>query len=159
MSLTRDLLASYTRPRQVIRRLLDRGENDAFAFGILMIACFVLFVSRWPSLAREAHLDPEIPLQALLGGALMGLVLIAPLMFYVIAGFSHLVAKIFHGKGNFYGARLSLFWSLLVVSPMVLLRGLVDGFIGAGPQATLMAGVLSLAFIYIWLACLIEAES
>ncbi len=159
MSLTRDLLASYTRPRQVIRRLLDRGENDAFAFGILMIACGVLFVSRWPSLARAAHLDPEIPLQALLGGALMGLVLIAPLMFYVIAGVSHLVAKIFQGRGNFYGARLSLFWSLLVVSPLVLLRGLVDGFIGAGPQATLMAGVLSLTFIYIWLACLVEAES
>ena len=89
----------------------------------------------------------------------MALILIAPLLFYAVAGFSHLIAKAFRGKGDYFGARLALFWSLFAVTPLFLLRGLVDGFIGPGPQATVVAGLLMVAFLYIWLACLIEAET
>lgn len=159
MALTSDLVSTYRRPRTVIRRLLDQGENEGRALGILIIACFIIFVARWPSLSREAFLDPSIPLQGRMGGALVGLVLIAPLLFYGLAALSHLVAKVFKAKGSFYSTRLALFWSLFATTPLFLLVGLVDGFIGAGPAATVSQLILLVVFMYIWLSCLIEAET
>jgi len=116
----------------------------------LIVACALAFVAQWPSLARAAHLAPGIPLNARLGGALMGWMIIAPLGFYALAALSHLVARTLGGHGSWYGARVALFWTLLVVSPLWLLLGLVAGFIG--PGATLKATGLALlvAFVAIW---------
>lgn len=159
MAFSSDLVASYIRPRKTMRSVLNRGKTEGYALGILMISCFVIFIARWPSLAREAHLDPSIPLQARMGGALMGLVMIAPLLLYGVAALSHLVAKIFRGKGDFFTARLALFWSLFVVTPLFLLVGLVDGFIGKGPESSAVQFILLVVFLYIWGASLIEAET
>ncbi len=159
MALTSNLVSTYTRPKVVIRGMLDQGENEGRAVGILIIACFIIFVARWPSLSREAFLDPSIPLQGRMGGALVGLVLIAPLLFYGLAALSHLVAKIFNGKGSYYSARLALFWSLFATTPLFLLVGLVDGFIGEGSASTVCQFILLIVFLYIWLFCLIEAEA
>ena len=159
MALTNDLVASYVRPRQVMRDQLARGENEGRALGILLIACVVFFVAQWPGLAREAFFDPSIPLPARLGGAMMGSIMIAPLMFYALAAISHGIATLFGGRGDHFGARLALFWSLFVTTPLFLLVGLVDGFIGAGP-ALIACEILRFGvFVFIWLSCLIEAET
>ena len=159
MALSSDMVASYIRPRKTMRSVLQRGESEGYALGILMVSCVVIFVARWPSLAREAHLDPSIPLQARMGGALMALVMIAPLLLYALAALSHVVAKVFRGKGDFFAARLALFWSLFVVTPLFLFVGLVDGFIGKGPESSAAQFILLAAFLYIWGASLIEAET
>ena len=86
-------------------------------------------------------------------------VIVLPLVMYGVAAITHLVAKMFGGKGSFYTARLALFWTLLAMSPLILFYGLVRGLIGPGDQATLVGGVGGLAFVIIWLACLREAES
>jgi hypothetical protein len=51
-----------------------------------------------------------------------------------------------------------LFWSLLVIAPIVLLLGLVAGFIGPGAAANAISLLLLLAFFYIWGSSLMEAE-
>ena len=123
-----------------------------------MVACLLIFIAQWPRLSREAFLQPEIPLDVRIGGALMGWVFIAPLLFYGLAALSHVISRLAGGQGSYFGARLALFWSLLVISPIVLFLGLVAGFIGAGPAANATSLLLLLAFLYIWGSSLMEAE-
>lgn len=124
----------------------------------MTVACLLFFVAQWPRLSREAFLDPSIPLEARLGGALLGWLFIAPLAFYGLGALTHLTARLFGGQGSFYAARLALFWSLLVISPLVLLLGLVSGFIGQGPAQNATGLLLLGAFLYIWGSGLWEAE-
>ncbi|MCV2876891.1 YIP1 family protein [Rhodobacteraceae bacterium XHP0102] len=158
MSVTRDIVASWRSPRAVIRAMLDRGRREDRAIAFVMIACFLLFVAQWPSLSREAFLDPSVPLQARLSITFFSMMMVMPLMLYILAALSHVLAKITRGRGSFYSARLALFWSLLVTSPLFLLYGLVAGFIGQGPAMTAMGVVTLLGFFAIWLSCLFEAE-
>ena len=99
MPVTRDIVATYRGPRRVVRRLLDMGVREDRALVILVGACVVVFVAQWPRLAREAHLTDQA-LNPLLGGALLGWLFIAPLLFYVLALLSHGVARLARGHGT-----------------------------------------------------------
>ncbi|AZB63202.1 YIP1 family protein [Cereibacter sphaeroides] len=158
MAVTTDIVQSYRHPRTVIRRYLDAGENEGRALIILMGACLLIFVSQWPILARQAFLDPSQPLEARMSGALMGTVFLLPLLCYGLAALSHLVARLFGGKGSFFGARLALFLALLATAPLMLLNGLVGGFIGEGPGVLIVGFLVLSGFLGIWLLMLIEAE-
>ena len=125
---------------------------------MLMAGCVLAFLSQLPRLAREAHLSGE-ELNPMLGGALFAWLFIAPLMFYLIAALSHLVAKLFKGQGDWFGARLALFWAFLAASPLMLLNGLTAGFVGQGPALTLVGFVWFMAFLWIWLSSLKTAET
>ncbi len=142
-----------------MRRHLAAGVREDRALGFLVVACLLIFVAQWPRLARQAHLDDTVPLQALIGGALMGWIFIAPLIFYAIAAVSALVSRFAGGRGDWYRARLALFWSLLAVSPLWLLNGLLAGFIGAGPVVTVLGLAVLAVFLYLWGAALVEAET
>lgn len=158
MAITTDILASYRHPRAVIRAKLAAGVREDRALAALFGACGLIFVAQWPGLARAAYIDPSIPLEARLTGALLGAVFLLPLFAYALAAFSHLLARGFGGKGTFFAARLALFWSLLAISPLMLLQGLVAGFVGAGAAFTALGlGVLA-AFVYLWVNAMIEAE-
>jgi hypothetical protein len=141
-----------------MRRHLAAGQREDRVLAFLICACAIIFVAQWPRLSREAFLKPEIPLEALLGAALVGWVFVMPLVFYGIAALSHLVARIVGGQGTWFTARLALFWTLLVISPLILLQGLVAGFLGSGVELTLINGVVTLAFFAIWGISLSEAE-
>lgn len=158
MSATRDILQSYRNPRVVIRRHLARGVNEGRVFIFLVGACLLVFIAQWPRLSREAFLDATVPLDARLGAAMLGWLFIAPLFFYALAGVSYLVARLMGGQGSAFGARLALFWSLLVVTPLWLLQGLVAGFIGAGPQLTVVGALLLGAFFWVWISSLVETQ-
>lgn len=157
MSATDDILRSYRAPRAVMRSLLARGRSEPWALSILLAALAVIFVAQWPRLSRIAHLDPDQPLTGLMLGT--GLAALAALpAFYLLAGASHVIARALGGRGSFYGARLALFWALLAASPLMLLQGLVAGFIGAGAQLTFVSAAVGLVFAVIWLAALRVAE-
>ncbi len=158
MALGPDILATYAGPRTVMRRLLAQGQREDRALVYLMLGCALIFVAQWPRLAREAHLNDAVPLDALLGGALMGWLFLAPLALYGLAALAHLVARLLGGCGGWYGARLALFWSLLASSPLWLLNGLVAGFIGPGSALTLTGLVALTVFGLFWLLSLVEAE-
>ncbi|GAA6192541.1 YIP1 family protein [Phaeobacter sp. NW0010-22] len=157
MPVTTDILATYRGPGRVINRLLEMGQREDRALAILMAGCSMVFVAQMPRLAREAHLTGQ-ELNMLLGGALLGWVIIAPLMFYIIAAVSHIVAQIFGGRGEWYGARLALFWALLAASPLLLLQGLVAGFIGPGTELNIVGGLWVAVFSWFWISGLRQAE-
>lgn len=159
MAISTEIFRTYRAPRDVMRRLLAAGQREDRAIAYLMGACVIIFVAQWPRLQREAMLNPEgPPLEAQISGALMGWVFIAPLMFYGIAALSHIIAKLFGGRGTWWGARMALFWTLLVISPLMLLNGLIAGFIGPGLQLNVTGWLTILAFCAIWGISLVESE-
>lgn len=170
MPVVPDMLASWRRPRAVIARKLAAGPREDRALATLMGACGLIFVAQWPGLSREAHfarlaaeaagtpLDQVPTLQALMGSRLMAIVFIAPLVFYALAAISHLVARLSGGKGSPYGARLALFWALFCTTPLMLLQGLVAGFLGAGAANTAVGVIVLGLFLYLWINMLIEAQ-
>lgn len=157
MAVTRNISATYRGPGRVVAGLLALGQREDRALAYLMAGCLVVFVAQMPKLAREAHLTGE-DLNMLMGATLLAWVFIAPLGFYCLAGISHLVAKIFRGQGTHYGARLALFWALLASSPLMLLNGLVAGFIGSGLELQVVGFLWFATFMWFWIGGLVAAE-
>jgi hypothetical protein len=56
MSVSRDIVATWRRPRRVMRSLLAQGRREDRAIMFLMLACGIIFVSQWPVISREAAL-------------------------------------------------------------------------------------------------------
>jgi hypothetical protein len=158
MPVTQDIVESYRRPREVMRRHLRRGRSEPFAFSLLAAFLLLAFVAQWPRLSRQAVELPEVPMvQGLVG---TGLALLATIpAFYALAGLSHLVARLVSGKGSFYAARLALFMALLAAAPLVLLQGLVVGLLNNAAQSLAVGAVAFAAFLWMWMAMLIEAET
>lgn len=161
MPFAAEIVRSWRQPRAVLRRRLAGPAREDRALACLLAACAVMFLARWPALARAAAEDPSVPLEARLGGALLAIVFLAPLLFYALAAVSHLLARGFGGQGSFYRARVALFWALLAVSPAMLLQALaapvlVDLTGGAG--GVVLGLAILLAFLAIWGAGLRVAE-
>lgn len=157
MPISSDMVATYKGPRKAFARILSMGQREDRALMILMAGCLIAFVARWPALARQAHVSGQ-DLNMLLGGALLAWLFIAPLALYALAALTHVIAKILRGQGDWYGARVALFWSLLASSPLMLLNGLIEGFVGPGPGLQLVGFVWFAVFNWFWLSGLLEAE-
>lgn len=157
MPVTRDIVATYRGPGRVVRRLLDMGPREDRALAFVMAFCVIGFIAQLPGLARQAHLEGS-ELNMLMGGALLGSVFILPLLFYGLAWVSHLAARAFGRHGSSYGARLALFWALLASAPLVLLNGLVAGFIGPGPAQTLIGLLWVAIFVWFWFSGLRQTQ-
>ena len=157
MSIVVDIAATYRRPRQVVRRIIAAGVREDRALAILMAGCAVVFVAQWPRLAREAHLaGTDLNMQ--LGGALLAWLFIMPLVLYTLAWLSHWLLRASGGKGAPFGTRIALFWALLASAPMMLLWGLVAGFVGPGPGLTAVGALWFGLFLWFWGAGLAEAR-
>lgn len=160
MPVTRDIAATYRSPGTVMRRLLAMGPREDRALALVMGFCGLAFVAQLPKLAREAHLTGQ-ELDMLMGGALMGSVFILPLVLYLVAGITYLLLRAFGRGTSGYGARIALFWSLLASTPVVLLYGLVAGFVGPGPALNAIGLIWSGLFLWFWFAGLraaVQAE-
>lgn len=157
MAVTRDIIESWGRPRAVVRRLLDQGMSEPFAFSLLVTFLILAFTAATPNLARQAFLLPETPLIQRLFAAALGLLATIPL-WYLLAAIGHLVARAFGGQGSYFGGRLALFWALVVVSPAMLLQGLVQGLLGASTASIVAGIVVAAVFLMLWTVMLREVE-
>ena len=157
MAVTSDIAATYRGPGRVVGRLLEMGQREDRVLAFLMAGCVLVFVAQMPRLAREAH-ETGQELNMLMGASLLAWVIFAPILFYVIAALSHLLARLVGGRGDWYGARLALFWALLAAAPVLLLHGLVAGLIGPGAALDTVGGLALGVFLWFWLAGLRQAE-
>jgi hypothetical protein len=149
MSISTDIGKSWFAHRTVVRKHLARGQSEPFVFTFLFVFLLLSFVARYPVAARAAMNDPATPLAPQLLAIALGLLATIP-FFYALAAASHLVGRALGGKSTWYGARLALFWSLVVATPLVLLQGLVAALIGAGVQNNLVGGAALVAFLVFW---------
>ena len=150
MGVAADIRRSLTQgPRAVVREHLARGANEARALAFLMIGCGLVFVAQCPRLMRTAQLDGD-DFTRLTAYALLGWMIIWPLVFYAGAGLVHAVSRLMGGGGTAYGTRLAMFWSWLAASPLGLLTGLFAGLTGDS-VLTNGLGILWIAvFVAFW---------
>ncbi len=156
MAVTTDIAAMYRRPRAVIRDRLAPPRREDRALGYVLVACLLLFVAQAPSQARQAYIDPSVPVEARLYWSGLFYVFMLPLALYLLAAISHLAGRLTGGGGSFHGARVALFWALLASVPLWLLAGLTAGFVGPGPAQVLTAGLAAAAFVLFWTLGLAE---
>lgn len=156
MAATRNIVASYRAPRAVVARILGEGTQESRALIFLMLGCILVFVAQTPRLARQSFLTGE-ELDMLLGATLMAWLFIAPLLLYVIAWISFLIARLLRSEITAYGARIALFWALLASSPVMLLWGLTAGFVGPGIELTGVGLLWFAIFTWFWIAGFIAA--
>lgn len=157
MSVIADIVATYRGPAAVLRRRAAGGQREDRALVILMAGCALLFVAQWPKLSRQAF-ETGQDLQMLIGAALLNLIFVMPLILYVLAGLSHALARLFGGRGDYFKARMALFWAVLASAPVLLLDGLMQGFAGPGPQSDVTGFVALAVFLWFWLGGLIATE-
>lgn len=157
MSVVGDIARAWASPRQLVRVKLDQGLREDRALAVIMGAGVLVFIAQWPSAIRAATLDPTIPLDARLGGALIACVFMLPLIAYVIALISQGILRILGGRGTGFGARLALFWAFLAVAPVMLIQGILIGFLGHSVIGTIVQVIAGVGFLWIWTQMLIEA--
>ncbi len=157
MSVIRNIYDSYRRPATVYQSFVTEHFEEKTALGFLAGGCLLAFISRWPTAARDAYLSDQA-LDMLLGAALFAWIFIAPLLFYALAGVLTLLLFIGGLRDIGLPLRLSLFWSFLAAAPLMLIYGLVSGFLGRG-VLTNFIGVLWLGVFLWFLVCAFRALS
>lgn len=159
MAVTDDILATYRGPGRVARRLLAGERHEARALAYLLAALIVAHVALWPVLARENVLAGAEgpPMTQRMVAAFLGVLALLP-VFYGLAALSRLVARAVGGRGSFFAARIVLFWAFLATTPMMLLRGLVAGLVGPGPELAAASMLAFAVFLWFWIAGLVVAE-
>ncbi len=146
--------------RHLLEAMAGDDRPEARALVYLLGGCFVIFVSALPAaLVGGPQWPPDAPAEARVINTFFAWMFIAPLLFYLMAGLSHLLARLLRGQGTFARARMALFWSVLAVSPLMLLRAMVARLIGDGPQLMVADTLVALAFFAFWAVSLIEAET
>lgn len=117
---------------------------------VLMAAMLIYLIGQAPLRAREAQIDPSIPFDARMGGALLAVMFLMPLIAYGVAALVAGLSRLTPRRLSQEDSRLALFWALLAVSPAMLLWGLVAGLVGPGMAQSLTAAVAGIGFVMIW---------
>ena len=159
MPVTADITATYRGPGQVVGRLLADGRQEARALSLALLAGLMIFVAQAPFQAREAHLDPSGPLAVRRYWSGFFCIFILPLMLYMFAWVVWALSRLARRSLSGYAARLTLFWALLASTPVLLLAGMVAGFIGPGPGLQVLGLIWLGVFLWFWISGLLRAES
>ncbi|MBK4217224.1 hypothetical protein JJJ17_14930 [Paracoccus caeni] len=141
-------MESWWAPRRVVRGLSSMPERVKIA--VLMLAMLIFLVAQAPLHARRAALDPSIPLEARMGGAIMAIMFMMPLLAYGLASLISAFSRLTPWRLGPEDSRLALFWALLAVSPAMLLQGLVAGMVGPGPGLIVVQIICGFGFLFIW---------
>jgi len=158
MALTSDILATYKGPGRVVARFLAQGRNEVRALLFVLIAGMMMFIAVMPYQAREAQLDPDIPLQARMYWSAFFYILIVPILIYLFAVLVWGVSRIARRQITGYEIRFTLIWAFLASTPVMLLMGLTAGFIGPGIQLQVLGLIWLVLFGWFWVAGLLRAD-
>lgn len=150
MGLIPRILLTWRAPGRAVRGMAPMSEPALLALLIGTMALY--FIAQWPAHARAAALDPAVPLQARLGGALLATMFLMPLIVLAVAWVVQIVAQLAGIGLEPRHSRLALIWALAAAAPVMLLQGLVQGFVGPGPAVTAVNILAGAAFLLFWIA-------
>lgn len=151
MPLIQSITRSYRSPQVVFRQMWTAGIAERKSLALVMGASAAGFISALPELSRRAHLE-ALDLQQLMGGALLGWIFMAPLMFYCLALVLYWITRPFLKHLTAGQMRVIVFWSLVVAVPVLLLHGLVAGFIGPSLQKQIIGMIWVLVVLRTFVA-------
>lgn len=149
MSMTQNILRSYRDPARVVRGLAQGDLREPQVMFFALLACGLIFVAQWPGLSRAATIDPSVTFEQRMGGAMFGIMFLLPLILYGCAALLNLGLRVSGSVVPGILVRLALFWSLLTVTPLMLLQGGISAFLGSGPASYTMGFVVLLVFLYV----------
>lgn len=141
------LLLTWRAPSRVMRA--QAALSDPSLLMVLMVAMALFFVAQLPVHNRAALIDPSIPVEARVGGALFAVLGLMPLLAY---GAAWLVSALSWGRISGHASRVALFWSLMAITPAMLLCGLVEGYLGASTALRLLQLATFAVFLRFWIA-------
>jgi hypothetical protein len=153
MTLTGAIVRTWRAPRETVARLLAQNRHEGRVLMYLTLALGLTFLAQWPRLARQA--TAEVNLEALLAGALFGLMFLGPLIAYAVAALLQVGLRL-AGPVEGFAVRLALFWALLAVAPLVLAQAAVAALAGPG-AVTIGTGLAVLAAFGLILAAGLRA--
>ncbi|CUX80519.1 MAG: transglycosylase-associated holin [Roseibaca calidilacus] len=149
MSLTQNILRSYRDPAGVVRGLAQGDLREPQVMFFALLACGLIFVAQWPGLSRAATIDTSVTFEQRMGGAMFGIMFLLPLILYGCAAVLKLGLRLSGANVPGILVRLALFWSLLTVTPLMLLQGGLSAFLGLGLVSQGFGFVVLLVFLYI----------
>ena len=82
-----------------------------------------------------------------MGAALYGWIFLAPLLFYILAGLVQFVGYLLGSKRSGVQTRTVIFWAFLATAPLLLVVGVIGGFIGASAMKTFVEVIWLASFI------------
>ena len=147
MSLLGNIIRSYRRPQAVITEFMANGAREDRALGFLAGGCVIAFIAQWPRLARQSYIEGQA-LDMLMGGALYAWIFLAPLLFYILAGLVQFVGYLLGSKRSGAQTRTVIFWAFLATAPLLLIVGVIGGFIGASAMKTFVEVIWLASFIW-----------
>jgi hypothetical protein len=150
-SMLADILGTYRNPGRLIRKKLSQGMSERILLSYVMLASLISFVARTPRFIREYQPTDDAPLEAAFAASLVAALIFAPLFLYLVAGASHLVMRLLGGQGTGQGARLALFWTILVLQPLVIASEIVSFLSPDNLISGVMSLVLSVIFLTFWI--------
>lgn len=150
MALVPRILQTWRAPGAAVRGMAGLSEPGLLA--LLLGTMAVYFVAQWPVHARAAAMDPSVPLDARLGGALLATLFMMPLIVMAVAAVAQLVARAFGLRLDGRASRLALVWALAAVAPVMLLQGLTMGFVGPGRAVAAVNLLAGGAFLVFWIS-------
>ena len=158
MPLADEVVRTYFEPRCSARRVLLRTDSEGKAFVLVFTGCIFLFLAQLPDLVGQGTSSgPQPSLTALATARVIGALLLAPLVFYAIAGISGLVARLLGRSIGWRHARVSLFWAVLAVSPAAMLLALARNFLGGSILVNTFPWILMTLFLLFWACGLVES--
>lgn len=157
MSLVGNIVRAYRAPAKTFGvQMVRAGEERILLF--IFLFSFLSFVSRLPELMLiNMNTGGETPLFARVAAMFVASVFMAPLMMYLLAALSHLVMRLFGGRGTWRLARLALAWAALVSAPLVLISGILKVFV-PGPLFMVVTLLTAVVFLWQWAISLRAAE-
>ncbi|MEH6522601.1 YIP1 family protein [Sulfitobacter sp.] len=158
MALTQDIMATYKGPGRVVSRFLAQGRNEVRGLLFLLIAGVLMFVASTPYQAREAQLNPDVPLAARIYWSAFLYVFMMPIFVYLFALVIWCLARVARRQVTGFEIRFTLIWALLASTPVILLMGLTAGFIGTGLQLQIVGYIWIAVFGWFWAAGLLTAD-
>ena len=145
MSAVINISKTYYKPIQTYSKLFASGASEKDNLGYLVGGCVVSFVAQWPVQSRQAFTSQQ-PIDELMGAILLSTLFLLPLVFYFFSIVFYFCAKILGSNILAVELRLIIFWAYLATAPILLLVGLVEGFLGKNYQYFIVAGLWLAAF-------------
>jgi len=160
MSASGEIIRAYKGFGMSMKRQIESHPGEERLLAYVVTACLIFFVARVPALLKlsVAAATAEVSPIALFITNLVGSFFFAPLMLYGLAALSHLVAKAFGGAGVAAHARLALFWTLLVISPLALISTVLQIALPMAWVSQTLWFALFLVFAIAWGQSLAVAE-
>jgi hypothetical protein len=150
MSVVINISKTYYKPIQTYSKLFASGASEKENLAYLVGGCFISFVAEWPVQSRQAFTNQQ-PIDELMGAILLSTLFLLPLVFYFFSIVFYFCAKILGSNILAVELRLIFFWAYLATAPILLLVGLVEGFLGKKLSIFYGSWAVAYSFFYIYL--------